>query len=97
MWNRQKEVQATGRGERHQTGWCKSQRQPVTGRKPRGGDERCEAGPGQSNAAQSRDGAARRHGGLGVTCKPNSDSRAGINSSAERKVNRKAQQCHAER
>lgn len=65
-------------------------------KKPRGDDEQCKAEPGQSDAAQSRDGAAWRHNGLGVTCKPNSDSRAGINSSEEQKVNRKAERCHAE-
>lgn len=97
MWNRQKKTQAIGRGEWHQTRWCKSQCQPVTGKKPRGDDEQCKAEPGQSDAVQSRDGAAWRHDGLGVTCKPNSDSRAGINSSEEQKVNHKAGRCHAER
>lgn len=60
---------------------------------PRAEDGGCEAEAGQRDAVQSRDGAAWRHG---VTRQPNSHSRAGINSSEERKVNRKAERCHAE-
>lgn len=73
-------------GDWHQTRWCKSQRLPVTRKNPRGDDERREAGPGQGGAARGRDGAAWRHEGPGVTCKANSDSRAGINSPEEQKA-----------
>lgn len=71
--------------------------QRVTRIKPRGAGERWEAEPGQRGAALSRAAAARRHEAPGVTCKSNSDSRAGINSPEEQQVNCKAEGCHAER
>lgn len=90
MRNRQKKTQAIGRGEWLQTRWCRSQGQAGENPKETTGDAR------QSRAGQGRAGAAGRHHGLAVTCKPNSDSRAGVSSSGEQKADCKAERCCAE-